>query len=410
MAILVFTVFSCKKDPTNVGINIQPAGDLLVVEKGDSSIFSASTITEDSISTEGRSLSLFGRINDPVFGVSTADFVTQFRIADNNLYFGTGTQADSVVLYLDYGGYYGDTTVAQKMSIYRLTNDIFIDSVYNSNYNINSLFDEANPIVDFTFTPRPNDTVLSITLPIALAQEFLNTDTMNFRNNDNFISFFKGLAFVCDSSMGQSILYFNFLSSKSFLRMYYSNSEQSSLYYDFVLNNNCARFNKYTHNYSGTDISTNINDSLSTKVYMQSMGGVKTKLKFDLPSQLKQKNIAINKAQLILTVDDETLTQAEMYKVPESLLIELIDNIEGFDAPIDYYLSSDYFNGKYDSETNSYTFNLTRYIQKIVNNEVENNGLYIFPSANKISANRLVILNSGENKIRLKLYYTVLNK
>ena len=118
-AILILIVFSCKKDPTNVGINVQPSGDLLIVEKGDSSTFFASTILDDSISTDGRSLSLFGRITDPIFGISTADFVTQFRIEDNNLFFGTSIQADSMVLFLDYGGFYGDTSHPQK---YRFIN------------------------------------------------------------------------------------------------------------------------------------------------------------------------------------------------------------------------------------------------------------------------------------------------
>jgi len=409
-AILILIVFSCKKDPTNVGINVQPSGDLLIVEKGDSSTFFASTILDDSISTDGRSLSLFGRITDPIFGISTADFVTQFRIEDNNLFFGTSIQADSMVLFLDYGGFYGDTSQPQKISIYKLTNDIYYDSTYYSNYNISNLYDNTNLLGEKTFYPQPNDTALSITLSNTLAQEFLTADTSNFRNNENFISFFKGLALICDSTMGQSILYFNFMSGKSLLRMYYTNTEDGTTHYDFVLNNNCERINKYTHNYNGTDIPANLNDTLSTKVYIQSMGGVKTKLQFELPNEIKSKNIAINKAQLILTADDKTTTQTDIYPVPDALLLELIDNIEGFDAPIDYYLSPDYFNGKYDTETNTYTFNLTRYIQKLVNNEVENNGFYIIPSGNKISANRLVILNSDENKIQLKLFYTKLNK
>ncbi len=409
-AILTLIVFSCKKDPTNVGVNIQPSSDLLIVEKSDSSTFSASTIIGDSISTDSRSLSLFGRINDPVFGISTADFVTQFRIEDNNLFFGTAPQANKIVLFLDYGGFYGDTTQPQKISVYKLIKDIYYDSTYYSNCNLSALYDNLSPLADTTFYPQPNDTALAIPLSSTLAQEFLNADTSNFRNNDNFISFFKGLAVVCDSSEGQSILYFNFMSGKSLLRMYYTNAEDGATHYDFVLNNNCERINKYTHNYSGTDVETSLNDTTSTKVYIQSMGGVKTKLKFELPDEIKSKNIAINKAQLILTADDKTLTQSDIYPVPDALLIELIDDNDGFDAPIDYYLSSDYFNGKYDAETNSYTFNLTRYIQRLVNKEVENNGFYIISSGNKISANRLVVLNSGKNKIRLKLFYTNLNK
>ncbi len=408
--LLTTTIFSCKKDPTDVGINVQPAGDLLIVEKGDSSTFFTSTILDDSVSSDGRSLGLFGHINDPVFGKTTADFITQFRIEDNNLYFGTSLQADSIVLYLDYAGFYGDTTLPQKISIYELTKDLYYDSTYYSNFNISNYYNSSNLLSEKTFYPRPNDTALAITLPNSLAQKFLNADTINFRNNDNFIKFFKGLAFISDSAIGQSILYFSFISEKSVLRMYYKNSEDSAAQYDFILNNNCERVNKFNHNYNNTNIATSLNDTSSTKVYLQSMGGVKAKLKFELPEELNSKQIAINKAQLILTADDKIATQADKYPVPESLLIELIDNTEGFDAPIDYYLSSDYFDGKYNSETNTYTFNLTRYIQKIVNNEVENNGFYIIPSGNKISANRLVVLNSGENKIRLKLFYTKLNK
>ena len=67
------------------------------------------------------------------------------------------------------------------------------------------------------------------------------------------------------------------------MTLYYKNDENDSLKYDFLINEHCARFNNFNH-YDYSDavpeiIDTNITlgDSI---LYLQAMGGIKTKIMF----------------------------------------------------------------------------------------------------------------------------------
>ena len=405
---VIIVLSACIKEPDNVGLNVQPSSDRFYFFTDTNSTIKVSTFYDATVATDERSISLLGNINDDVFGRSSADLFTQLRLsADYPDGFGAVIPV-SATLHLAYSGYYGDTTQQQALKIYELTKSLNIDSTYYSN-NSEDWFDVNYLITDSTFTPNPKDSTLAITLPISIAEKILLADNSNIANNDAFIEYFKGLAIISDTTLGNSILYFDLISEKSVLRLEYlpSDTASTTLAADLLLNNNCARFNTFSHDYANSStISNALADTVSEKVYIQAMGGVKTKLEFNLPADLLSKSIAINKAELIVKVDESIIN--DTYKVPEGLLIELIDDIEGFDAPLDYYLGGEYFNGKYNEETKSYTFNLNRHIQKIFNGEVENNGFYIIPSDNRVTANRVSLLNGVLNSMELIIYYTPL--
>ena len=116
-------------------------------------------------------------------------------------------------------------------------------------------------------------------------------------------------------------------------------------------------------------------------------------------------SIVVNKAELVLTAQAGTPIE---YGLPSKLLIVAIDSVGGTYFPIDYYETGGYFGGNINSDGRTYTFNITRQVQRILDGGVPNNGFYAVVFGSSVQANRLVI-GSGKNadyRVKLKLYYT----
>jgi hypothetical protein len=76
----------------------------------------------------------------------------------------------------------------------------------------------------------------------------------------------------------------------------------------------------------------------------------------------------------------------------------------------DFFEGTDYFGGSFDINTQRYRFNLARYMDQLINEKIDDQGLFLVVSGNAVNANRL-ILNSGRNKtnpLKLRLTYTQL--
>jgi len=102
---------SCSKEPGQIGYIIQPDESKLNVAFSDTTTIYAYSEIIDSIRSDKLSVSAFGSLKDPVFGGTTAGFYTQFLLSINGYDFGEERQLDSLVLQIDYAGWYGDTNV-----------------------------------------------------------------------------------------------------------------------------------------------------------------------------------------------------------------------------------------------------------------------------------------------------------
>lgn len=402
---LIFT--GCQKDPSELGLNLHPQDDRISGSETDTVTLEAYTINEDSISSDERSLALLGSCSDPVFGRSDASFITQIRLSSTNVSFGTTPTADSIVLYLDYQGYYGDTSALQTVKIYELQSDIYADSTYYSNMNPASLSPLSILDAPFVYSPKPNDTTLAIRLNDELAQRFVNTGAENLAGNDAFINWFKGIYIKTDSIFsGGAIIYYNLLSPNSKVTLYYHNDgDTTDKKFDFVINSSCARINLFKHDYSQSQI-TSLNDSLSNDslLYLQGMSGTNARIKFPFVSNLKDSSaIAIVKAELIIPVNVYDNT-TEVFPRPSRLLLVSLNSDGNYGFVPDYFLGDYYFGGSFHEGTQTYRFNISRYIQQLVDKSVTDYGLVLLVSENRVSARRVVIRGPGSG-LKLSITY-----
>jgi hypothetical protein len=422
-----------------VGLDVQPANDLLSVDYQDTTTLITRTVSVDSLRTDETLIitadALFGIYQDPVFGEATASLYTQLRLPTNNPVFGTNPLIDSVVLSLVYDpAYYGKRQrVEQKVNVYEVAEDIKGENSYYSNntLTVNTL-DLAN---NYGFIPEPSKSVtilnellkpqLRIPLNASFWQTIItNQPTINLASNTAFQSFMKGLYITTETttvlnSAEGNILHFKMADAQSKLTLYYHNDTDDSLKYDLGLGS-VARFSNFTHDYSA-GIDANLAAQLSTSppppvqndvVFIQSMAGVKTSI--ELPYLVNLVNagaIAINKAELVIKVDQTAIYQLDTFAAPTKLvLFGINDDGTNYVLP-DANEGDNYFGGTYNSTTHEYRFNIARYIQQVLTGKIKNNGLHLLAGSGAINANRVVIGGGGSSslyRMKLNIGYTKL--
>lgn len=425
MIVLAGIFLSACEEPDIIGLEVQPTGDQLNVLHTDTLSLITYTTKEDSIRSDETSYGLLGSYLDPVFGLHSASFYTQLRLSSNNANFGVSPVADSVVLTLVYKAVYGDTLTPQTVNVYELDDKIYRDSSYFSNTS----FSASTLLGSKTFIPTPKDSVLvdgvkkaphlRIKLNPLVAQKFINeSGSTNLSDNTNFLEFFKGL-YVTTTPVGSNgaIISFDLLNSLSQMTLYYKNSDSDSLKYNFVINENCARVNHYEHNnyfqassYLQSQVILGDTAKGDSILYLQSMGGLKVKIKYPyLMNLVSSGKIAINKAELIVKLDNTDLTETKFAPPAQLTLIEEKDGKIRY--IVDQYEGTNYFGGSFDVAKYEYHFNIARHLQQILNGDKENLGLSLVVwTANRPNTANRVMLNGSKRSdpLRLSITYTKL--
>ncbi|MGZ4049851.1 MAG: DUF4270 family protein [Bacteroidia bacterium] len=436
-----------------VGLDVQPANDLLHVGWIDTTTLLTKTIKEDSLRTDGLLVSngvgLIGKYYDPTFGITWGAMYTQMRLPTNittTSNFGINPVCDSLILYLVYDPLtYGERPrVAQTLNVYELSTGLSTSATYYSNdvegkYTLDLTAGHAG----YSFIPRPLDSINNIyTTPVepklipqlrvpmdnTLGQMLLNNGsagtTSTYLTDDGlFRDFFKGLYITTENTPGLTPGQGNimrFLMGVSKLTVYYHNSnatQHDSLHYDFSLGS-VARFNHFHHDYS-TGIDVELNTQLTTApaqnttTFIQSMAGVKTKVQFPyLMNWVKSGPISINKAELVIRVDSTVNTFRPPFVIdslapPTDLIIYGIedDGVTPFLIP-DAFEGTSYFGGSFNTTSKQYSFNIARYIQQILDGKRLNNGIYVLASNGAAYANRVVVGGGGPGPLQMKLNIT----
>ncbi|HEY0029427.1 MAG TPA: DUF4270 domain-containing protein [Bacteroidia bacterium] len=435
-ASLAFSLTSCDESSV-VGLDVQPENDLLNVSYEDTTTIYTRTVTSDSLITDetliSTGLGLIGIYKDPVFGTSSASMYTQLRLPTNIVptSFGALPVCDSIILSLVYEGtsYGKKDRKQQKLNVYQLAESMNTANVYYSNKTLNTYPNDLTEANGYVFTPKPLDSVLvlgkklkpQLRIPMdktTFGQLLLNSQTTgNLASNANFQSFFDGLYITTENTTGLAVEEGNILHFKmgeSLLTVYYHNSEainNDSLKYDFSLGS-VARFNHFEHDFTTAipDLTTQLatpSRVLNDTVYAQSMAGVKTKLEFPyLMNWLDSGVVAINKAELVIQIDNSAAFRLDTFAAPAALMLFGISDDGSTFAIPDAFEGANYFGGTYSSTTLQYRFNISRYIQQVLNGNRNNNGLYLIASNGAVNANRVVIGGGAPGSKQMKLNIT----
>jgi hypothetical protein len=410
--LLLFYITSCEENPTIIGSNLLPGTDFVNIKSTDTIGVSAYTLYTDSTITNMRTYSYLGKLYDPYFGDTRADFVSQLRLIKK--WPGGGPfSVDSVKFFFTLKGAKGkvDSTTIHRIKIFEITEQLSSDVKYYSNRDPGA----GMEIGTFDLPPVPKDTAQSIgiLLPVSFG-EYLTRDTTKLKQENDandFRSFFKGLYITMVDSPTPIMTALEFSSSDFFIRVYYhSYNTSSSLSYDFIINTNSVRYNRYSHDFATADPAkkiTHINDGVKdSMIYLQAFSGVYPRISIPGLKNLKNtlKNISVNKARITFSVflDDVTMSATT---VPPQILMKYTKFDTAQYAVPDYYVSPAFFEGTFNSTRLTYSFNLASFVQEYIEGKIPEPVVEMYYPEGEYS-NVILKANSSHSPVKFEFTYT----
>lgn len=434
LALLIVAVgsTSCQKPEEDLGLDLLPGDPLgTVVELTD---LHAYTLEDTAVRTSGLTRQLLGSYVDPDLGAVKAGFVAQLRLSVN---IGAGPNydglvADSLVLALPF-----DASVAtygnldpQVVQVFEVTEDLSLDSLYYSDRVPEH--DSGNDLVadrGGRITPRPgvrpiigNDTLvpqlrirLSQTLAERIVQEFGDPGLVD---NTAFLQFFKGLYVTVDNGpqvpFEQGVLNLNLLSSGAKATLYYkdqsSPTPETQLRLDLPINQTSVRYNVVAFDRSQATTPGLLEALADTaqaaeRVYVQAMGGLRTGVRFPQLDSLSYRGKALAKAELLVPISGTF----NPFTPPPTQLFVFRKDESGSDAFLpDQLAGLGVIDGLYSGQERAYAFNITRYVQGVLNGSIPGGPIELVPGSSGVSVNRAVLAGpaSPEGGMRLQLTFT----
>lgn len=444
-ALIVITFWGCKDEMNKTGFDLLLPGDLVSARKVtvDKTTIKSYTVTDEKLRTNKPEFNLLGTFNDPVFGKTTTDFACQFRVGVYHDF--TGAIFDTLKLTLLYRESYGDMITPQSLKVYELNSDLngLDNFLYYQDIDLKSMA-KSEVLAENMYVPKfkldsltnkygstkkiPKDTVqqeINFYLDLSLAEKLMAADSLQRSDNDAFLKYFKGLYIEAgDLNEGGSIIRTRPMAAASEMNLYYHKPNDTTKYViSYRMNSSSARTSRFDHyKYLTARFANTLDkpDQQDSLIYLQTTGGLSSKIEIPSLSNWKDSvNCAINKAELILQVDNKSLFEiispndTIKFTVPEKVILSLIDK-EGkiFDSkgslisPSDLALGEAYYGGTYDPKLGTYRFNLANHLQDIIKGK-GNYGFYL-TTDNKNAIFRRVVLKGANSKvgIRFDITYT----
>jgi len=317
---------------------------------------------------------------------------------------------------------------AQIFQVFELGESLSIDSSYRSDRFPVTTGEDLAAVRGGRIKPQPltepvisGETVppqLRVPLSQALANRLLDAfRTSNMATNDQFLQFFKGFYVTVDASSQLpnegGILYFDLISSASKVTLYYRDLNADPLEtekLDFAINSNCVRYTVVEHDRASAlegGLANALLDTTSPQeaTYLQALAGVRTSVRFPDIMDFAVDGHLLAKAELVVPVKGTYYP----YYPPTARIFLFMKDENDADAFLPDELSGiGAIDGVYRPDERVYRFNITRYIQGLMNGTYENTGIQFVPGSSGVSANRVILGGpaSPEAPMRLRLTFT----
>ncbi|MEN9522486.1 MAG: hypothetical protein RL065_863 [Bacteroidota bacterium] len=426
--LIVIGFAACNSDPY-LATNLQPSTDLLNGSGVDTLTVFCKTVYHDSVATTKLQTLSIGKISsNTTFGKTEAGIYLQFNLPASQFSFDAGTVIDSAFIMLPYRGNYGETTNPIDISTTLIdatsSNTIAASTIYYSNKDFALSSTSLGNISNVSLTSVTDSTIQygkkilpCLKIPItntAFINDLLVQSSLSggsFYDNTNFHKYLNGVYLATTSTTTNGFLQLASNNADySGLMLYYHSSLGDSLKRLFPLNTD-GTVNRFKHDYIGSKVGNVIANSNGNQdtIYVSGFAGVRNKIM--VPGLAMLKNTIINKAQVIF----EEVTPSTTFIHPNNLLLTRINPTTGVaitldditeGSPISTLTDANYYGGIYNN--GKFTFNISRYLQKLANGTYNNDGFYI-EAYNAAERPAQVVLGGGNQsayKIKFKIIYT----
>ncbi len=464
----LFFLSNCK-NPSGVGLDVDP-GSAIYGQKETYDV-QAVTLRDDSARNNANALQIaFGYLNDPVMGTTRSDLVfnighpeTDPRIPDNAI-------LDSAVLILPYGraGVFGDSVNSNYVLELRRLAEVFSPGTFVAkNWSVEPEVIATATLSRFavkdsiSIVDRIDGKDSTIRVPpqfrLRLNDDFVRellsheTDSATMADAGTFMTYVRGfhLSVKEEASTGMgSLVHFSIDDGVTGVELFYkvpADEEDEEATADTV-----ARRFPMNRSYTSVAVKQNFSqvvlDALAdpsptpSAVFVKGFGGLRTRISIPALDELRNRKLAINKAQLVIYTNTAVTGNDFTQQAPRLTLYR--QDIAGQRQPVpdgDTRMSSaqpigdprslEYrsgftggFGGFYDSNQRRYIFNLTSFIQDLILNKIPYGDMYISPILPQETANvsyaptvstgsRAILAGPGHetNKMELVIYFTELD-
>ena len=398
------------------------------------------TVPDRPLISSGATTGVLGSMNDIFFGNTFAGIYAQCLLSNIEPSGFAGDVLDSMVLVMPYSSTtakYGKCDKAIDIAVYEVAQDMIPGTTYYTNQGftvygqpigtlnnfIPDLADSVyfiNPAQSDPYIPINNQSpMIRVRLSNTFANKLLNTPDSILDASVNFIEYFKGLYITTNpSKVGDGLMYFNLTNNSCNINMYYhtAGSVGDTGFYQFTISTYGVNVDHWDHYYGGTlvqKVLSNPNPNGDQVGYIQGGGGTKLKLRLPTLKNLPP-NIGITKAELIMPIMD-TLLADPSYGPPPELTMYRIDDTLAVNDFTPYNNSGvAALTTRVDNNNLNYlcyVFNITEYVQRVLDGYYSNNNGYYIGFPNTSAGNRTIILNNPaklSTQCKLKITYTKL--
>ncbi|RDC65875.1 DUF4270 family protein [Adhaeribacter pallidiroseus] len=455
----VITFFSCD-DSNTLGTSYE--GNPVDASFTDSVSVTASTVlANDSIVGYRNGNLLVGKFTTEKLGTTTAQSYLPIGPTGGSISANNGSP-DSVVLMLDYDEYYGDTTQNYSIEVRELGTTFRSDATYYTNNN-NSLEALPSLIGSLTFVPKPKRTnsktsssgvVTKTSVPVRmklsneLGQRILGLPSTTLSSTAEFAKIFKGIV-LSPGPNTKSALGFAPDADSTYLRIYYTSTDNKKQKYDLNISGGNDRLNEISHDFAGSAL-TSLNkagDSISSvaagnEAYLQESTGIVTKITFPYLNRFREKlntnDVAVNRAELIIPVKDNPnyLPSPAAYLVETNKTNRILKSNRlprvVIEDPLETTSRGESGTQaaaiRYNKDKKAYIVNVTKYVQDVIyqrqsaSGKLLSNSLLLVPTSRTgsldprgstvLEATGLyssILQTGGTNNIKLRLYFSKTN-
>ena len=407
---IITMALSCNNESNSLGEQLLPETDKVIDLYDTLLTFNGNVSEGEPTNTSNLMYYSLGIINDATFGTFKGEYIFQFLplVYDETL---TAVNIiDSACLYIAIDSIYGNPKDNVTFKIYELTSGIDEGSSYLSNTEIDDFYNSSSII---GWADYSGDTLLKVRLSYSFSDKLLS-DPEVYKDEESFLSAFKGLAIIpeASSTLG-GVVFANLNSINTEMVLYYSDS----LSITYLLptgggvDSRGQGFAEYSFDYSTSAANTYLTNSEGDNddmLFVQGINGISTKITFsNIDSWFEEDSAySILTAELIIPVKQDD--NFDLFYPPERLYLEYRESDSSYSYIQDYekFLSTsvNLFDGYYNADDSNYRFFISNHLNKVLNRDIEDLSLYLNIISNSFYPHR-AILSSSED-IKLKVTYT----
>ncbi|TLX70951.1 DUF4270 domain-containing protein [Labilibacter sediminis] len=410
LAFVILLFSACKDDASEIGGGLFPENEIIDAEeyiatheKGD---IRTSNVKSDAIEFSTIKSFIIGEFDDPFFGKTTADFLSQVSLGQRGtadtttIKINDNYELDSTRLLIKYpnNSWIGDTLTKHRIKVFELDQPLDPFRNYSSDFDPTGMYDPLNPIGEKVFQTKTmrgdnyskSDSIwsqanyidtISIEISDELGDRIFTADSAIITDPYAFKQFFKGIYFTSEkedhSSDIGSLIQLNYRGISQELVLYYKRInydettneivDTSFLTRKFPINIEDVKVNRYAHDYTNSEIV--FGDTNTDKLYVQPMAGSACKYNIEptfieywedkLPEKDNEGNIIITDTVYSIAGStlsfyiDTALTDYRDYSVPQSIEIFAKDDNGDFVTP--------FFENEYGQTVQAYSAGTLNY-------------------------------------------------